>query len=162
MLTRVYAGIAALIRQPHVGTVVKRAFSGANELVYRASGGRLWNRFRDGEIVLLSTTGRLSGRERRCPLVTVRDGERYCVIGSNVGGPAHPAWVHNLRADPRAILTVGAQRIPVLADEVSDRNDWDRIFALFVLAHDGYADYTDRTTRRLPIFTLSASAEVSG
>lgn len=154
MLKRIYAGIAVLIRRPVVGDTVKRAFSTANKAVYRASRGRLWNRFRQGEIILLTTTGRRSGRNRRCPLVTVRTDAGYAVIGSNAGGPTHPAWVHNLRANPHADLTIGTRHLPVTAREVLDAAEWDRLFALFVLAHDGYADYVTKTSRHLPIFTL--------
>jgi deazaflavin-dependent oxidoreductase (nitroreductase family) len=107
--------------------------------------------------MLLTTTGRRSGQPRSCPLVIVRDAVGYAAIGSNVGGPTSPGWVHNLRAEPRAELTIGRRRIAVTAREVEDAGEWERIFGLFVAAHDGYADYVSRTSRRLPIFTLTAA-----
>jgi deazaflavin-dependent oxidoreductase (nitroreductase family) len=155
-LRRVYAAIAALIRRPAVGELVKRAFSDSNLAVYRLSGGRLWNKVRDGDIVLLTTKGSRTGRERVSPLCTVSHGQGWALIGSNVGGPKHPAWVHNLRADPHARLTFGTDEVPVTAHEVTDTAVWDEVFSSFVDVNDGYASYVTKTTRRLPIFLMTA------
>jgi deazaflavin-dependent oxidoreductase (nitroreductase family) len=153
-MRRVYATIAILIRRRGIGELVKQGFSKANLAVYRLSGGRLWNRFRHGEIVLLTTTGRRSGNPHTAPLVTVPWEDGWAVIGSNAGGQRHPAWVHNLRAGQIAVLTIGTDEIPVMSVEVEDTREWQQIFDQFVAANEGYASYVTKTTRHLPIFVL--------
>ena len=154
-MRRLYAGLGALIRRPDIGDPVKRAFSQANLFVYRASKGRLWNRIRRGEIVVLTTRGRRSGEKRVSPLVTVPHGRGWALIGSNAGGARNPAWVYNLRARPEATLTFGADDVAVTAREVVDETVWAEIFEAFVAANEGYATYVEKTTRRLPIFLLT-------
>ncbi|AEV85350.1 nitroreductase [Actinoplanes sp. SE50] len=104
--------------------------------------------------LLLTTTGRRSGQPRSCPLQYVTDGEGYVVVGSNWGGPNAPAWVHNLRATPRATITIGGRDVPVDALE-ADGDERERLWQLFVDQWPGYARYRDRAAHRtLRIFRL--------
>jgi deazaflavin-dependent oxidoreductase (nitroreductase family) len=153
-MRRIYAAIAVLIRRQGVGEWVKRAFSRSNLAVYKLSKGRLWNTFRHGQIMLLTTHGRRSGEPRTSPLVIVPWDGAWAAIGSNAGGANHPAWVHNLRADPRAVLTIGTEEIAVRGVEVEDEPTWQQIFSRFVEANEGYASYVTKTSRHLPIFVL--------
>jgi deazaflavin-dependent oxidoreductase (nitroreductase family) len=59
-------------------------------------------------VVMLTTTGAKTGRQRTRPVLGIPDGERLILVGSNFGRPHHPAWYHNLRAGPRAIGTSSA------------------------------------------------------
>jgi F420H(2)-dependent quinone reductase len=70
--------------------------------LYRLTNGRIGGRFIAGSsILLLTTTGRRTGKRRTRPLAYVRDGERYVLCASNGGSPTHPGWYHNLTATGR-------------------------------------------------------------
>lgn len=57
-------------------------------------------------VVMLTTTGARSGQPRTWPLLGLRDGDRIVVVASNYGQRNHPAWYHNLRANPIASVAV--------------------------------------------------------
>src|ERR671921_2600768 len=84
-----------------------RAWGKINTRIYRATGGRLGNKVGRAPVLLLTTTGRKSGQKRTAPVVHVRDGDRFIIIGSNAGNKNTPAWVFNLEADPQADVEIG-------------------------------------------------------
>jgi deazaflavin-dependent oxidoreductase (nitroreductase family) len=78
---------------------------------------------------------------------------RYALVASLGGGPRHPVWYHNLRANPRVELQDGPAKVDYLAREVtgSERDDWwNRAVAAFPM----YADYQEQTDRIIPVFVL--------
>jgi deazaflavin-dependent oxidoreductase (nitroreductase family) len=128
---------------------------------------RLVGRLTRGRIValgllpslMLTTTGRRSGRPRMTPLAYVADGDGYAIIASNWGQPHHPAWSGNLLANPAATVEVGGRRIPVRATLV-DGAERERLRALLVRAWPAYVTYEHRAAhRRLRIFRLAPSRE---
>ena len=126
----------------------------------RITGGRLVA-LRMAPSFLLTTTGRRSGQPRSNPLQYVKDGPDFIVIASNWGGANDPAWALNLRAEPRAVVTLGGRREAVLADEV-DGADRDRLWKMLVDQWPGYELYRARAPhRRFPIFRLTPTAEHS-
>jgi hypothetical protein len=67
--------------------------------LYRLTNGRIGGRSIAGSpILLLTTTGRRTGKRRTRQLAYVRDGDRYVLCASNGGSPTHPGWYHNLSA----------------------------------------------------------------
>jgi deazaflavin-dependent oxidoreductase (nitroreductase family) len=78
-------------------------------------------------VVLLTTTGARSGAPRTWPLLGVPVGDQLAVIASNWGAHRHPAWYHNLRANPRAIVVVDGVEVPVRAREV-EGEERDRLW----------------------------------
>lgn len=133
---------------------VIRGFSRAQAWVFRRSHGRLWTRFRGRPVLVLATTGRRSGRLRATALVFVTDGAAYVVTGSNAGRDEDPAWVRNLRADPRATVILGGSEIPCTARFASGDEAarlWDRL-----VAHSpGFAAYRGQTMRPFPVVVLT-------
>ena len=132
---------------------VIRAMGRAQAAIYRASGGRLLTRFGRVEVLLLTTTGRRSGARRTAPLLYIRDGDAYVVVGSQGGHDTHLAWVLNLRSEPHATVQIGARVIPVTAEEAPDA-DRDRLWERLVATYPSYAEYRERTARRFPIVLL--------
>jgi deazaflavin-dependent oxidoreductase (nitroreductase family) len=130
-----------------------------NNPLYRLSGGRLGGRIGKAPVLLLTTTGRKSGQPRTAPLVYLADGERMIVIGSNAGNDRVPAWALNLKANPRAEVEVGRQRITVTARVVEgeERADlWRRSNQQYA----GFDEYAARTDRDISLFVLEpASAD---
>lgn len=104
--------------------------------------------------LLLTTTGARSGQPRSTPLIYFRDGERIVLVASNFGERRHPAWYHNLRATPRAIVTADGTSAPYLAREAegAEREElWRKALAFY----SGYEAYSRRAGgRRIPIMVL--------
>lgn len=120
---------------------------------FRANGGRVGGMFEGSPLVLLTTTGARSGRPVTSPVMYLSDGERYVVIASNGGADNHPAWYHNLRANPVATAEVGAETFEVKAEFV-EGEERDALYARMVEQAAGFAEYEARTTRRIPVVAL--------
>jgi F420H(2)-dependent quinone reductase len=105
--------------------------------------------------VTLITTGRRSGAARPVPLYAWPDGAGLVVVGSRGGAAADPAWVHNLRAVPKAVVRRGRDAREVEAREVVEPIERERLWALVTAAFPLYATYQGRTRRQIPLFVLS-------
>jgi deazaflavin-dependent oxidoreductase (nitroreductase family) len=103
---------------------------------------------------ILETVGAKSGKRRRIPLVYVRDGENIALVASMSGNPRHPAWYHNLRANPEAtFISVRGKRDYVARE--AQGSERDRLWDAAVETYAGYEDYQERTGgRRIPIIVL--------
>ena len=125
---------------------------------YEASGGREANTLRDTglPIVVVTTVGNKSGKIRKTALMRVEHGGEYALIGSMGGAPKHPVWVHNVRADPHVMIQDGPEPHDYILREVEgdERTQWwDRAVA----AYPPYAEYQQRTDRRIPVFVATKS-----
>ena len=125
--------------------------------VYRASNGRLGSRFGKAHVLILTTTGRRSGRRRDAPLIYVEDAGAYWIVGSFGGRDEHPGWVHNLRNDPAAVVRIGAHTHSVRARQASPR-DRERVWPALLEAYPAYKSYEGRTGRRFEVFALEPVA----
>lgn len=122
--------------------------------LYESSGGTKGTTLRDTglPVVIVVHTGKKTGAIRKTPLMRVKDGDRYVLVGSQGGAPNDPAWVHNLRANPHIELRDEAVVRPMRAREVKDAAERARLWALAVAAYSPYADYQTRTQRQIPVF----------
>lgn len=122
--------------------------------LYRRSNGRLLAKMRGMPTLLLTTTGRRSGRHHTVPLPYFEDGRGKVVIGSFAGSDHNPAWVLNIGADPdievqdrgetyrgRAEILTGDERAALWSDLVA-RSPW-------------YADYQQQTAREIPLVRIT-------
>jgi deazaflavin-dependent oxidoreductase (nitroreductase family) len=111
-----------------------------DRMLYRLTRGKLATTAGVAPVILLTTTGRRSGRPRTTPVMYVRDGDRFIVSSENFGQQRPAAWPLNLLADPRVTVQVGAERVPcrarVLDDEEADRY-WPRLVEVWP-AHETY------------------------
>ncbi len=154
MATRLPDAVYRVIGRVGTSRVVTRL----HPHVYRLSGGRgVIGRNFGVQNVIVAMTGRRSGRLREVPLYAFPDGGSYVVIGSNAGGDREPAWVANLRADPRATLRVGRQVLPVEALEATGE-ERDRLWGLAAAAYPGYEVYRRTTARSIPVIVLAPIA----
>jgi deazaflavin-dependent oxidoreductase (nitroreductase family) len=134
-----------------------RTLHHADRVVYRASGERTtFASLMSGlPVVMLTSTGAKSGRETTVPLLGFEDGDAVILIASNYGQAHHPAWLHNLRAHPRARIAVRGQRREVVAEEV-ESPERERYLAVAAVAYPGYRRYEQRAApRRISVFRLS-------
>ena len=131
------------------------ALSRAHVVLYRVSRGRLGGRIPSGApVLLLTTTGRKSGKQRTTPLLYLEDTSRYVVVASVGGAPKHPAWYLNLLANPAATIAVGRRKLAVTASTASPE-ERTRLWPLAVQLYPGYDDYQARTTREIPVVILA-------
>ncbi len=100
-------------------------------------------------MLLLTTTGAKSGLPRVSPLIYMRDGDDFVVLGTNFGQQHHPGWTANLMAHPDAAIEVGPERLAVTA-ELADPAAWERLWPRFVAIHPGYENYLGRCAPRRP------------
>lgn len=125
--------------------------------ISRLSHGRLIT-FGAVPALLLTTTGRRSGRPRTTPLLYVTDGDAWVVAGSNWGQPHHPDWALNLHADPLATVTVDGRRVPVRASRASGP-ERERLWALLVRTWPAYESYQHRAGgREIMVFRLERAS----
>lgn len=113
------------------------------------SKGRIASRVYGLPALLLTTIGRRSGEPRVSPLLYIRDGDDFVVVGTNFGQRHHPAWTANLLARPDAEIEVGPERLAVTGELVDDAA-WQRLWPRFVAVYPGYAGYLQRASGRTP------------
>jgi F420H(2)-dependent quinone reductase len=130
----------------------KLVFSLSNFL-YRSSGGRIAGRMNGGDVLLLTTTGRKTGKQRTLPLIYIRDGSAYVITASAGGADKNPGWFFNVRSNPQATIQVKDKQIKVLA-EVAEPEKRSELWAQLVAKMPFYTRYEKRTSRQIPMVIL--------
>jgi deazaflavin-dependent oxidoreductase (nitroreductase family) len=122
--------------------------------LYEGSGGTRGTTLRDTglPVIIVTNTGNKTGAIRRTPLMRVKDGENYVLVGSMGGAPKHPVWVYNLRANPLVEIRDETKVMQMRVREVSEEPERARLWAAAVAAFPPYEDYQKRTQRKIPIF----------
>jgi deazaflavin-dependent oxidoreductase (nitroreductase family) len=115
--------------------------------------GRLVARVYGVPVLLLGTRGAKTGLPRSTPLLYLRDGDDFLVVGTNFGQAHHPAWTGNLLASPEGSVEVAATRVEVTA-ELVDEQTFGAHFPRFVEVYPGYALYIERSGRSPRMFRL--------
>ena len=105
-------------------------------------------------VLLLETVGAKSGEVRKTPLLFIADGERIVLIGSKPGAPKHPAWVHNMRANPR-VKVLAPKRTGQYVAREAEGEERERLWDKAVDFYAGYQTYQGRAgKRRIPVVVL--------
>ena len=122
--------------------------------LYEGSNGAAGTTLRDTglPVVIVTNRGNKTGAVRKTPLMRVKDGDNYVLVGSMGGAPKNPVWVYNLRADGSVQIRDEAQVFDMQVSEVFDDAERARLWALAVAAYPPYEDYQNRTTRKIPVF----------
>ncbi|QLL09470.1 nitroreductase family deazaflavin-dependent oxidoreductase [Mycobacterium vicinigordonae] len=120
---------------------------------FRANDGKVGGQFEGANLLLLHTTGAKTGEQRTSPLAYFDVDGKLIIIGSFAGAPVNPAWVHNLRANPKARIEVGTEAFDVTARELRP-DERDALFDKITAKAPGFAQYQSKTTRILPLFEL--------
>ena len=122
--------------------------------LYESTNGAQGTTLRDTglPVVIVTNTGNQTGAIRKTPLMRVKDGDNYVLVGSQGGRPKHPVWVFNLRADPSVQVRDEADVYDMRVREVEDDTERARLWALAVEAYPPYEEYQQRTTRKIPVF----------
>lgn len=127
----------------------------AHVIAYRATRGVVGHGGMLGmpPMLLLDHVGARSGTRRTSPLVYVSDGDDLVIVASKGGSPRHPAWFHNLMANPETTVQVGGERRPVRA-RVATPEERPRLWRKAVEVWAGYEGYQRRTDREIPLVVL--------
>ncbi|OBJ21595.1 nitroreductase [Mycobacterium colombiense] len=121
---------------------------------YRETGGEtgyLWNGV---PTLLLTVTGRRTGRALTSALIFGRDGDDYLVVASMGGAPRHPSWYLNLQANPAAGIQVQADELAVVARTASAAEK-PRLWKIMTDVWPNYDVYQSRTDRDIPVVLLT-------
>jgi deazaflavin-dependent oxidoreductase (nitroreductase family) len=121
---------------------------------FRANAGKVGGPFTGRDLLLLTTTGAKSSQPRLSPLAYFTIDGRMLIIGSYAGAPKDPAWVHNLRANPRAYIEVGTTAYDVSVRELP-QVERDELFDKVVAVSPGFGEYQSKTARVIPLFELT-------
>ena len=121
--------------------------------VYRLSNGSMGGEFAKSPVLLLTTTGRKSGKTRTVPLLYLEDGDRIVLVASNGGAVSHPTWWLNLEANPDAEIQIKGIKRRVRAEKASadeKRHFWPLLTAMY----PDYQSYQEITNRDIPVVIL--------
>jgi F420H(2)-dependent quinone reductase len=134
---------------------ITRRLMAGHTAIYRATGGRIGHTLPGlPTMLLLDHVGARSGVRRTAPLLYFRDGDDLVIVASKGGYPKHPAWFHNLKANPETTVQVGTERRPVRARVATDE-ERERLWPAAVASYAGYRDYQERSRgRTIPLVIL--------
>jgi deazaflavin-dependent oxidoreductase (nitroreductase family) len=123
--------------------------------VLRASGGRLAGRVLGvkGDVLVLRTIGRRSGKQRDAPMFFIAQGDAFAVVASNGAAKHTPAWWFNLQDRPEAEAFVRGVAHPVRARPATEQ-EVGELWPRFVALYSGYEHYKSIATRELPVVIL--------
>ena len=122
--------------------------------LYESSGGTRGTTLLDTglPVIIVTHTGNKTGAIRKTPLMRVKDGNRYVLVGSKGGAPTNPVWVYNLRVNPDVEIRDETAVRPMRVREIEDEAERAQLWKLAIAAYPPYAEYQERTTRRIPVF----------
>lgn len=130
-----------------------RRLSRLHSGIYRLTGGMIGRRLVDNDMLLLTTTGRVTGHPHTVPLLYLRGGDASVVFASWGGRDHHPEWYLNLVDEPHATVQIDGRRHEVRARTAAadERSKW---WTAAQEAYTGYTTYQSRTDRLIPVVIL--------
>jgi len=121
--------------------------------LYNVSGGRIGGKMGNVPVLLLTTTGRKTAKQRTLPLVYIMDGSAYVITASAGGADRHPGWFFNIRSNPQATIQVKDKPIKVTA-EIAGPEKKPELWTRLVEVAPNFAGYQKRTSREIPMVIL--------
>jgi len=120
---------------------------------FRQNHGKVTGMFENAPLLLLNTKGAKSGKERTNPVAYTKDGDRLVIIASKGGAPNSPDWYHNVVANPEVTVELPDETFTARAT-VAEGEERDRLYATQAAAMPAFAEYEQKTTRRIPVVIL--------
>lgn len=118
--------------------------------------GHVW--LRETTVLILTTTGRKSGKKYQSPLIYRESGDDYVVVASNGGAPEHPDWYLNLKADPQVEVQVRDDKFTATARDATP-DERPKLWAIMNEVWPDYDTYQEKTDREIPVVVLSRRGE---
>ena len=145
-------------RPSKLAAALQNAVTWIHRVLYRSSNGVIGGRMADSPVLLLTTTGRRSGKQRTVPLLYLMDGPNVVLVASNGGAARHPTWWLNLQTTSKARIQIKGIRRRVKAKQASaaeKQHLWPRLTAMY----PGYKRYQEITDRDIPVVILRSLEE---
>ena len=120
---------------------------------FRANEGKVTGPFSGAPLLLLTTTGAKSGVTRTTPLAYSADGDRLIIIASYAGGPRHPAWFLNLRANPEVTIELPNETFTTNV-VITEGDERQRLFDQQAARMPNFAEYQAKTSRQIPVVVI--------
>ena len=120
---------------------------------FRANEGKVTGPFSGAPLLLLTTTGAKSGVTRTTPLAYSADGDRLIIIASYAGGPRHPAWFLNLRANPEVTIELPNETFTTKV-VITEGEERQRLFDQQAAKMPNFAEYQAKTSRQIPVVLI--------
>jgi F420H(2)-dependent quinone reductase len=134
---------------------VTRAFSTMHAVAYRLTKGRAQSS--KYPTMLLTVTGRKTGKPRTVPVIYIEDGDRFVIAAAYSGSDTDPTWWLNLQANPDAVAQVMGRTTRVRATVATTEERphlWERLVAMYPY----FTEYQQRTSRSIPVVILTPVA----
>ena len=145
-------------RPSKLSAALQNAVTAVHSVLYRISNGVIGGRIANSPVLLLTTTGRRSRKQRTIPLLYLMDGPNVVLVASNGGAVRHPNWWLNLQTTSEAWIQIKGIRRRVQAEQASavdKRRLWPRLTAMY----PGYERYQEITDRDIPVVILRSIEE---
>jgi deazaflavin-dependent oxidoreductase (nitroreductase family) len=120
---------------------------------FRTHNGNVGGRFEGAPLLLLTTTGKRTGKPRTTPLRYMSDGKRLIVFAANAGAPTHPDWYYNLLKHPHVTVEVKSQVFDARAIVITGE-ERERLMVQHVEEYPHFAEYSAKTSREIPVIAL--------
>src|SRR5438067_13136122 len=125
---------------------------------FRSDNGKISSgMFKGARLLLLTTTGAKSGKERINPLAFTRDRDNYVIIASKGGSPTHPDWYYNILANPEVVVEVatqsGVDQFRAHA-RIAEGDERQRLYDAQAMVMPNFAEYQKKTEREIPVIVL--------
>jgi deazaflavin-dependent oxidoreductase (nitroreductase family) len=146
-------GTAVVKRPSGFVNKVESLFANLQVALYHWSKGSVAGTFKGVPVLLLTTTGRKTGKKRTKPLLYLMDNDQIVIVASHGGAPTDPAWWRNLKSNPHAEVQIKGTLLQVEAREAT-AEERERLWPKLVALYPDYEDYQKRTTRTIPVIIL--------
>ena len=146
---------------PSAARAMLKVIGTLHRLLYRCSVGRIGGTLRGGPVLLLTTTGRKTGRQRTWPLCYLITGDDLVLVASAGGVPRHPAWYLNLRANPRVSIQLG-DRTRTMVARTAEGTERARLWERAVRRYPVCAAYQRKSGRQIPVLILRPATPPEG
>ena len=122
--------------------------------LYESSGGTKGTTLRDTGLpcIIITHMGNKTGGVRKIPVMRVKVGPCYVLVGSYGGRPKNPTWVYNLRANPEVEIRDETEVMEMRVREITDDADRQPLWDAAAEAYPPYNEYRDKTSRKIPVF----------
>lgn len=146
-------GNATARRHSSLSNRIESLFTRLQVSLYRLSGGSIAGTFRGVPVLLLTTTGRKTGKKRTKPLLYMMNDTQIVLVASHAGAQTHPIWWRNLQQTPQAEVQIKRTILQVEAREATSE-ERERLWPQLVALYPDYETYQKRTTRTIPVVLL--------
>jgi deazaflavin-dependent oxidoreductase (nitroreductase family) len=140
-------------RPSKISTALQHALTTIHTFIYSSTNGAIGGRMMNCPVLLLTTKGRKTNKQRTVPLLYLADGDNVVLVASNGGATKHPTWWLNLQSNPEAQIQVRGIKQRVRAERGS-AEEKRRLWPLLTEMYPGYKRYQEITNRDIPVVIL--------